>query len=155
VRSSDDPLTQALHFANWWTQLACAQRWQRAAVLLESVDSGAARLAFRHAASCYAVYHEEHRAHLPASRFDHDFGPELGDMEARWRALPDCPPTDAIPSWIQLTLARRFSDALEELQAPPTLAFERALLGVLALACRAAKREVELVRLLSWNAELE
>jgi len=147
-----DPLASALTLSDWWTMLACATAWQAIAEAFANVDPGAARIAWKHAADAYGVYNEEHAAHLPASRFDHDYGPELSAAEAAARSLPVAAPSAALPEWLRATLERRFTDALGALREPPTDGPGRAATRILALACRAGKRVGDAERLEAWAA---
>jgi hypothetical protein len=145
-----DPLATAVLRSDWWTMLACATAWQALAEAISGTDPGAARLAWQHAAQAYAVYNAEHAAHLPASRFDHDYGPELSAAEAAARSLAPAAPSDALPGWLRAVLDRRFTDALNALPGPPSDAGERAAVRMLAIACRATERVADAERLEGW-----
>jgi hypothetical protein len=146
-----DPLFDALFFTkDWWSQLGAAEAWAKAARLLEPFDPGAARSAWGRAARSFGIYNDEHRAHLPASRFDYDYGPELTEAEGKARELPDRPPSEALPEWARRMLAGRFGDALPLVAAPPEAPAERALLAVLVLALHNANRKDEAERLTPW-----
>jgi hypothetical protein len=151
-RCVTDRLFDALFFtADWWSQLAAAELWAKAARLLEAVDPAGARVAWGYAARSYGIHVEEHSAHSPASRWDYDYGPELSEAEDRRRALPDRDPSPALPEWARLLLERRFTDALGRVNARPEAGAERALLAVLALACRHADRKDDAERLEGWS----
>jgi hypothetical protein len=146
-----DRLFDGLFFtSDWWTHLYAAQAWEKAARLLEAVDPCAARQAWAYAARSYGIYREAFDAHRPASRWDHDYGPELSTAESKMRALPEGALSDALPSWAQLVLDRRFTDAMAALGARPQTSAERAMLPILALACRRADREDDADRLELW-----
>ena len=146
-----DPIDEVFSRADWWTHLALAEAWAATARLFEATDPGAARLAWKHAAASYGVYSDEYRAHLPTSRWDNDYGPELAEAETKWRALADQPMGDATPVWVRAALERRFAEAIANVRDRPTAAAERALLAMLAIACHWANRKEDAQRLETWS----
>ena len=87
----NDSIHAAVLKADGWAQLACAQAWEKVACAFEPLDAGAARLAWAYAAEHYSSYAAEYDAHLPASRWDHDYRPELAAATAKRSALPARP----------------------------------------------------------------
>ncbi len=122
-------------------------RWQSSLPLFDPTDLGAARLALAQIASSLSIYHEEGVAHLPASRWDSDFGDELGKAKQRLRELPDVAPSPAPPGFVRDALDRRYEEAIQaavesrarsEKEGAPALPLERAVAKVLGMVCRIA-----------------
>jgi hypothetical protein len=146
-----DAVFDAIFLSNdWFAQIGVAEAWAKAASALEPVDAGAARIAWSLAAHGYRIYCDAYDAHLPASRWDYDYGRECAEAETKARELPERPPSDALSEWGRLVLSRRFSDALALVTARPEGAAERALLAVVVLALHHAGRKDDAERLAPW-----
>jgi hypothetical protein len=152
-----DPLFDALHASSdWMLQASAGVAWSKAAPLVETVDPEGGAMAWGHAARSFDAYVKEYDAHAPASRWDYSYRSELA--EARDRAARPPPPRDArdgaaatgLCAWARHILAGRFTAALAE-ASPTEVPAERALLAVLALACRAAERNEDAERLEAWG----
>jgi hypothetical protein len=111
-----------------WTQLGRAEAWAAAAKELERDHPRAARVAWRHASRGYDAYCEAYAAHMPASRWDYDYGREAADAHAR---ATDRTPLDrddaALPDWIADALAGRLDDARAHAPSDPADELGRAV----------------------------
>ncbi len=81
-----DALREAMRRDDHATQLGWGEAWAAVARLLEPDDPRAARAAWRHAADGYLAYNQAHARGMPASRWDHDYGPEASDARNRAEA---------------------------------------------------------------------
>jgi hypothetical protein len=136
-----DPIAYAYSCANHFQVLGVAELWDRAATQLAPRDPGAARIALDHAINAYKAYRKAYASHMPASRWDHDYGPELSDAQRRRREIPACDPRPDLPGWILLVLRREYTQAIQELGEGPLTADERAVLAAMVLLCRIARQD--------------
>ncbi len=138
-----------------FTHLGLATAWEQVAIFLASEDEPASRLAWSYAADHYGAYNEAWRAHLPASRWDHDYAPELGEARRRAgrgaaQAFAESGPRETL---VQLTLERRLDEAIACVTERPRRRSRRALLAILAYHCRLDSRETDTKRLDAWSKE--
>lgn len=141
--------------ADHWTELAFAVRWERVAELLSEEDPAASRVAWSRAADGYKVYNEAWSAHLPSSRFDHDYEPELGYARAkagRSVTLAFAGGQSRMPL-LQHALDGKFDEAIACVSERPHRRVERAILSLLAMHCGAGRLD-EARRLDAWSKEL-
>ena len=116
--------------ADHWAALGRAEAWAAAAALLEREHPRAARVAWRRAADNYDIYCTEYDAHLPASRWDYDYGREAGDARTRATDRTPIDRDDApLPAWISDAIAGHAADA----PAEPADDLERAVARALAI----------------------
>ena len=144
-----DALPSAMRRADHWTQLGWGETWAAVARLLEPDRAVAARAAWRHAADGYEAYYEAHARGMPASRWDHDYGPEASDARTRATAHEPIAGTPAaLPPWIEAALDGRLDEAVAIAPAPaPADDLGRAVGRALAIACVAAGRQADADRL--------
>ena len=118
-----------------WAQLGAAEAWAAAAKLLETAHPRAARVAWRHASRGYDAYCEAYSAHLPASRWDYDYGREAADARARATDRTPIDREDAeLPDWISDAIAGRFDDARASAPHEPPDELSRAVMHALGIA---------------------
>jgi hypothetical protein len=141
MSDDDDPIAWAYAQANHFQVLEVALRWERAACLLAERDPGAARLAWGHAIQAYDAYRKAYEAHMPASRWDHDFGPERSAAASRRREIGPCEPRSGLPGWLLHALEGRYTRAIGELAEGSLTPDERAVVALLAQLCSMARQE--------------
>jgi hypothetical protein len=148
VSQGYDRIAYAYVRANHFQVLDVALLWDRAAGELILRDPAAARLALEHAIRAYEAYRQAYAEHMPASRWDYDYGPELSAAERRSSAIgPLLQPDPRLPSWMLSVLQGRYERALAEFTGLTSFPGETALLAVLARVCRIARLDEEAMRL--------
>ena len=130
-----------------WSQLASAEAWAAVAKLLEPAHPRAARVAWRHASRGYDAYCEAYDAHLPASRWDYDYGREAAAANEHATAPEPPPDPSPLPGWIDDALAGRLDDAVRAAAPPHGDELATAVARALAVACDAAGRADDAARL--------
>jgi hypothetical protein len=138
-----DALRGAMRRAHHWANLGWAEAWEQVARGLDgSGHAATARLAWRWAWDGYEAYREEYQRNLPASRWDHDFGPER--VHARDRATARTVAVDdgaPLPAWMVAALAGRLEEAVAAVPARVDDPTERQAVRALTIALGAAKRD--------------
>jgi hypothetical protein len=134
-----DRLRDGMRRSDHWAQLAWAEAWGAVARLLAPTHARSARAAWRHAADGYDAYRVEYDKHMPASRWDYDYGRELSDAREHARARD--PLTDdgaPLAPWIVAALD---GDLEAALASAPTgeSELDRAVLRALDVARHAAR----------------
>jgi hypothetical protein len=143
-------LERAVAKANHFQNADLAALWEEAGKTLAGGDEGAARAAFSQALTHYTAYNEAWRAHLPASRWDHDYAPELAAMKARVRGLAARTIARDTPSWVRDLLEGRATDAANALlegDGAPIAKAHAPLVHVVAWLCGAAGEDAAAARL--------
>ncbi len=140
--------------ADHWTELGLAGQWARAGELLSVQDPLASAAAWAHAADHYQAYHDAWQEHLPASRWDYDYGPELSEALTRGRGPKLVPPEPAARApFVDHALHGRFDEAAACVTQRPTRRGERAILSILATHSGREGRAEEEQRLRAWARE--
>jgi hypothetical protein len=137
-------LERAVARANHFQHVDLAVLWEEAGKTLAGGDEGAARAAFSQALTHYTAYNAAWREHLPASRWDHDYAPELAAMKARVRGLSARELAPETQGWVRDLLEGRATDAANALLAADGAPIARAhapLVRVVAWLCGAAGEE--------------
>jgi hypothetical protein len=72
----------------------------------------------------YECYNREWTAHLPASRWDTDGGPDMMEVQELIDSLPSDGPATPLPAWIEHLLDGHWRAALDGVCTDPPPAFQ-------------------------------